>query len=170
MFAIAQNRRRLTALASPFIAAALLGAPNVQAPTAPDPHPIAAQHSATGKIIDRLPGNASAPPKFETHLARAEWALAAMPLTNIAFAVEPMRGTSVAAATTVSKPVAIMTASPARPHKASPVVATLPPRRPVSFNAPQGPVQIAAPQQKRPSVTSRMFAFVGSLAGLANLL
>ncbi|MDU0340182.1 hypothetical protein [Bosea rubneri] len=169
MFAIAQNRRRLTALAAPFIAAALLGAPNVQAPTAPNPHPIAAQHSATGKIIDRLPGNASAPPKFETHLARAEWALAAMPHTNIAFAAEPMRSTSAAAAT-VSKPVAIMAASPARPHKASPVIATLPPRRPVSFNAPQGPVQIAAPQQKRPSVTSRMFAFVGSLAGLANLL
>ena len=54
MFTIAHKHRWLTALAAPIIGAVLLGTPKAEAPTAPEPHLVAAQHSPTGKIIDRL--------------------------------------------------------------------------------------------------------------------
>lgn len=170
MFAIAQNHRWLTTLASPLIGAMLLGAPKAEAPTATEPHPVAAQRSATGKIVDRLPGNASAPPKFEAVIARPDREAATFPGGAMAFAPAAAKVTAIAAAAPVSTPIAIASVTPVRPHKASPVVATLPPRRPISLGTPQAVAQVAAAQQKRPSVTSRMFAFVGSLAGLANPL
>lgn len=170
MFTTAHKHRWLPALASPFVAAALLGTPNAEAPTVPEPHAIAAQRSQTGKIIDRLPGSSSTTPHFETTTARSDWALAAVPSGIVAFASETEKDTSATAAVTVDKPVLVAAVASTRPHRARIAVATLPPRRPAALAAPQSTIQIASVQQKRPSVTSRMIAFVGSLAGLANLL
>lgn len=170
MFTIAHKHRWLTALAAPIIGAVLLGTPKAEAPTAPEPHLVAAQHSPTGKIIDRLPGGAATTPPFAPQFVRSDWARAISP----AGAMLPASGTamdvSALATAAVSKPTPATATASARPQKTRMILATLPPKRPASLVLPQGAAEVAAAREKRPSVTSQMIALVGSLAARVNPL
>lgn len=168
MFTIAHKHRWLTALAAPIIGAVLLGTPKAEAPTAPEPHLVAAQHSPTGKIIDRLPGGAATTPPFAPQFVRSDWARAISPAGAMLLASDTAMDVSALATAAVSKP-ATATAS-ARPQKARMILATLPPKRPASLVLPQDAAEVAAAREKRPSVTSQMIALVGSLAARVNPL
>lgn len=170
MFTIAHRHRLLTTLAAPIIGAVLLGTPKAEAPTAPEPHPVAAQHSPTGKIIDRLPDGAPATPRFTPQFVRSDWAQAISPAGAMLLASDTAMDVSTLATATVSKPAPAVATASARPQKARMVVATLPPRRPSALVVPQGAGEVATAREKRPSVTSQMIALVGSLAARVNPL
>lgn len=170
MFTIAHKHRWLTALAAPIIGAVLLGAPKAEAPTAPEPHLVAAQHSPTGKIIDRLPGGAATTPPFAPQFVRSDWARAIPPAGAMLLASDTAMDVSALATAGVSKPTPATATASARPQKARMILATLPPKRPASLVLPQGAAEVAAAREKRPSVTSQMIALVGSLAARVNPL
>jgi len=184
MFSIARHRRRSSTLISSATGIGLfilLGVPAVEAPTVPRPSAPAAQHGPSGKIVDRLPGNAPTAAHFTERLASASWTQttafgADIALASASWSDEGAAGASaepVLVRVAVSKP-ATPPSKPARgssrPHGAAPVVAALPPSRPASLHLSPAVTAIAAATPERPSVTARMIAFVGSLASLARPL
>ncbi|MBN9437764.1 hypothetical protein [Bosea sp. (in: a-proteobacteria)] len=170
MFTIAHKHRWLTALAAPIIGAVLLGTPKAEAPTAPEPHLVAAQHSPTGKIIDRLPGGAPTTPPFAPQFVRSDWARAISPAGAMLLVSDTATDVSALATAAVSKPAPATATASARPQQARMILATLPPKRPASLVLPQGAAEVATAREKRPSVTSQMIALVGSLAARVNPL
>ncbi|CAH1659169.1 conserved hypothetical protein [Hyphomicrobiales bacterium] len=184
MFSIARHRRRSSTLISSATGIGLfilLGVPAVEAPTAPRPDVPAVQHGPSGKVVDRLPGNAPTAAHFAERLASASWMQTAPFGADIALASASWSDEGTVGASTEPGPVRVAVSKPAtppsklargsaRPHGAAPVVAALPPSRPASLHLPPAATTVAAATQERPSVTARMIAFVGSLASLARPL
>lgn len=182
MFALARHHHRLIVLSSSAVAGiAFLGfvaASDGNAPAAPQPLPVAAQLSPSGKIVDRLPGGAPPAPNLAERLAWADWTGAAMPDLPAVIASTNAAEVVMAAATD-APPAAPLVHRPARAtarsHKASAavtpaVVAALPPPRPTSLRLVPDVVEVASAEERRVSIAGRMVAFVGSLASFARLL
>lgn len=186
MFAITRNHRSSTLSASVLARVALslaLGRLGTDTPATPQPvpPPVAAERSVSGKIVDRLPGSTPATPRFAEALAQAQWSMATGADHDMALASASWNdgaGTGQAGFTSTPvaaagpgmlepKPVHVAAARPRREHSA---VAALPPPRPATLPAPQPATVVATAPEKRPSVTARMIAFVGSLASLAHPL
>jgi hypothetical protein len=186
MFAITRNHRSSTLSASILARVALslaLGRLGSDAPATPQPipAPVAAERSVSGKIVDRLPGSAPVTPRFAEALAQAQWSMATgadhdMALASISWSdstgigqagFKPPLTAAARSGTQAPKPVHV---AAARLRREPSVVAISPPPRPAVLRAPQPAVEVAAVPDKRPSVTARMIAFVGSLASLAHPL
>ena len=191
MLALARHHHRLIVLTSSAVAGiaflGFVGASDGNAPAAPQPLPVAALLSPSGKIIDRLPGGAPPPPNLAERFARADWTGAGTPdlpavlvsasAAEVVVAEVAVDG-AVAAATDAPTPVPLVRRSAraaVRPHKAPAaivpaVVAALPPPRPTSLRVVPDVVEVASTGEKRVSIAGRMVAFVGSLASFARLL
>ncbi len=182
--AIIRNRRPSTLLASILAGVALsivLGTLGTGTPATPQPAPVAAERSASGKIIDRQPGSALVAPRFAEALTQVQWSISTgaghdMALASASWSDSAGTGqvglkpTPVAAAkprASEPKPAHVAAAGPRR--EAS-IVAVSPPPRPAVLRTPKPATEIAAVPDKRPSVAARMIAFVGSLASLAQPL
>lgn len=175
MFASSRTSGRSTALASAIAAVVLLGLfarPAIE--TTPPPPAVPMQLSASGKVIDRLPGHATTAPSFAVPGEHA------MPGTAFAYAFAATVSSAAAGSGAAHEPAPVQearaalpaktTRAPARPPKAVSVAAALPPARPASLRLAQPATEVAAAPERRASVASRMIAFVGSLASLARPL
>jgi len=165
----------------------LVGASGSGAPALPQPLLTAAQLSASGKIVDRLPGGTPSAPNLAERLALADWTGAPGPDLP-AVPASASAGEAVVAEAAVDR---AMTAAPdaaaaaplarrsaratVRSHKAPAavppvIVAALPPPRPTSLRAAPDAADVASTKERRVSIAGRMVAFVGSLASFARLL
>ncbi len=191
MFALVRHHRRLTVLTlSALAGTALLGlvaASDGNRPALPEPLPLAAQLSPSGKIVDRLPGSVTPAPHLAERLASTGWSDTARPATPAVLAsaavgevVVAEAAVDTAMAATTDAPMALpVQRKPARatirPYKAPAavmpaVVAALPPPRPASLRGVPDVVEVASVKERRVSIAGRMVAFVGSLASFARLL
>jgi hypothetical protein len=188
MFAITRNHRSSTLSASVSavvlagVASSLvLGKLGTDVPATPQLVPVAMERSASGKIVDRLPGSAPATPRFAEAHTQVQWSMATgaghdMVLASASRSDSPATGqaelklSSVAATrprASARKPARVAAAGLRREPS---VVAISPPPRPAALRVSQPVIEIAAVQDKRPSAAARMIAFVGSLASLAHPL
>ena len=184
MFSAIHHRHRAVAWASAAAGLVLVGvaaAPVAEAPATAQPRAAILQHSPSGKVLDRLPGSAPTASRLAIDAVHSDWAMA--PTFEPSFTTVSVAANSLDAIdkVVVDKPVRVAAAKAAPPtpkptralakqHAAAPALAALPPARPASLHVPQATVEIAASQERRPSVASRMIAFVGSLAQLARPL
>jgi hypothetical protein len=184
MLSVIHHRRRAAAWASAAAGLVLIGlaaAPVAEAPATPQPRLIAPQRSPSGKVLDRLPGAAPTASRLAVGAVHSDWAMALTPEPSFTAVSAAANDLDIVDKIIVDKPVRVAVAkaaSPApkpprplaRPQATAPAIAALPPARPASLHLPRATIEITAPQERRPSVASRMIAFVGSLALLARPL
>lgn len=184
MLSFILHHRRTLIWASAASGLALLGfavAPIAEAPASSQPRLVALQRSPSGKIVDRLPGTAPAASRLTVSFLQSDWAMSTalepgFAVASAAAGDPETRGDAVAdkpirvAAAKAPAPASKPARQPAKLHTIPQAIAALPPSRPISLRAPQPPIEIAAPNERRRSYASRMIAFVGSLAAMASPL
>lgn len=183
MLSVIHHHRRAAIWVSAASGVVLLGivaTPVAEAPAMPQPGIISVERSPSGKVIDRLPGAPLAAPRFAPSVARSVWPMAAMAASGIPLAFVTKRDLGGIDDTLADKPVRVAAAKGAAPtlkparSTASPkvpvAIAAAPPSRPAALSPPRDIPQVAVSPERHPSVSSRMVAFVGSLAQLVHPL